>query len=144
MRDYQKYGFRWLKTIATYKFGGILADDMGFGKTIQAISLILDMKQRNKKCPPALIVCQSSLTLNWEVEIQRFASGLKTLTVIGGAGIAYRENYQGEIQCGDYLLSAFRKAHFDEDFLNRVGTHSLSNPKESSLVAEFICIYVDF
>lgn len=83
MRDYQKYGFRWLKTIAIYKFGGILADDMGLGKTIQAISLILDTKKRNSKQLPALIVCPSSLTLNWESEIERFAPSLKALVVIG-------------------------------------------------------------
>lgn len=100
MRDYQKYGFRWLKTIAAYKFGGILADDMGLGKTLQAISLILDMNksadgQTNKKTRrkpsaknkklPALIVCPSSLTLNWESEFNRFAPSLKTLVVIGAA-----------------------------------------------------------
>lgn len=85
MRDYQKYGFRWMKTIAAYKFGGILADDMGLGKTIQAISLILDMKQRSKKCLPSLIVCPSSLTLNWQAEFERFAPRLKTLVIIGTA-----------------------------------------------------------
>ncbi len=62
MRDYQKYGFRWMKTISAYKFGGILADDMGLGKTIQAISLILDMKQHKKKHLPTLSVV--SLTKN--------------------------------------------------------------------------------
>lgn len=100
MRDYQKYGFRWLKTIAAYKFGGILADDMGLGKTLQAISLILDMnkkanEQANKKTGrkpsaknkklPALIICPSSLTLNWESEFARFAPSLKTLVIIGTA-----------------------------------------------------------
>lgn len=98
MRDYQKYGFRWLKTIAAYKFGGILADDMGLGKTLQAISLILDMNKKanekakektgvkNKKLP-ALIICPSSLTLNWESEFARFAPSLKTLVIIGTASV---------------------------------------------------------
>lgn len=85
MRDYQKYGFRWLKTVAGYGFGGILADDMGLGKTIQAISLIQDMKQREETHLPCLVVCPSSLTLNWESELKRFAPSLRTLVVIGTA-----------------------------------------------------------
>ncbi len=32
LRYYQKIGFKWLKTIDKYKFGGILADDMGLRK----------------------------------------------------------------------------------------------------------------
>ncbi|WP_223879907.1 DEAD/DEAH box helicase [Paenibacillus spiritus] len=41
LRDYQRTGFRWLKTLARYRFGGVLADDMGLGKTIQAIAFLL-------------------------------------------------------------------------------------------------------
>ena len=41
LREYQKTGFRWLKTLDSYGFGGILADDMGLGKTIQVIALLL-------------------------------------------------------------------------------------------------------
>ncbi|MBQ8979468.1 MAG: SNF2 helicase associated domain-containing protein, partial [Oscillospiraceae bacterium] len=54
MRDYQQYGFHWLKTIASYGFGGILADDMGLGKTIQALALMLDAKKNGKT--PFLVV----------------------------------------------------------------------------------------
>ncbi|MGA9225299.1 MAG: SNF2 helicase associated domain-containing protein, partial [Mesobacillus sp.] len=40
LRDYQKQGFQWMKTLASYGFGGILADDMGLGKTLQSIAYI--------------------------------------------------------------------------------------------------------
>lgn len=85
MRDYQKYGFRWLKTICTYKFGGILADDMGLGKTVQAISLMLDEKERSDRHVTNLIVCPSSLVLNWENEIAKFAPQLRVISVMGTA-----------------------------------------------------------
>ncbi len=39
MREYQVYGFEWMKTLAYYRFGGILADDMGLGKTLQKYCL---------------------------------------------------------------------------------------------------------
>ena len=32
LREYQKIGFKWLKTLDNYQFGGILADDMGLRK----------------------------------------------------------------------------------------------------------------
>lgn len=82
LRNYQKEGFFWLKTISEYSLGGILADDMGLGKTIQAITLMLSAKNSDIKAP-SLVVSPSSLTLNWESEIKKFAPELNTMTVIG-------------------------------------------------------------
>jgi SNF2 family DNA or RNA helicase len=82
LRDYQKSGFKWLKTMARYKFGGILADDMGLGKTLQVIAFLLSEK-KEKKTSPSLIIVPTSLVFNWEEEINKFAPSLKLLLVHG-------------------------------------------------------------
>ncbi len=41
LREYQKYGYRWIRTLYHNGFGGILADDMGLGKTLQVICFLL-------------------------------------------------------------------------------------------------------
>lgn len=83
LRNYQKSGFRWLKTMASYGFGGILADDMGIGKTIQIIALLQDEKDHGNDCI-SLIVCPSSLLLNWQNEIDKFSENLSSLIISGG------------------------------------------------------------
>jgi SNF2 family DNA or RNA helicase len=40
LRNYQKTGYRWMRTLNELGFGGILADDMGLGKTLQVLSLL--------------------------------------------------------------------------------------------------------
>lgn len=105
MREYQVYGYKWMKTIADYGFGGILADDMGLGKTLQAIALILDAKQNNTKQITSLVICPSSLTLNWESEISKFAPSLKTLTIIGTA--AERRKKLAEIKEYDVIITSY-------------------------------------
>ena len=74
LRDYQVHGYKWMKTLASYGFGGILADDMGLGKTLQSITFILSVLPivRKRKLP-ILIVCPSSLTYNWLSEMKKFA-----------------------------------------------------------------------
>lgn len=84
LRNYQKTGFRWLKTMEAAGFGGILADDMGLGKTLQVIALLLDAREAGNDLP-SLVVCPASLILNWESEIHRFAPSLTVLPVMGPA-----------------------------------------------------------
>lgn len=84
LRTYQKIGYKWLKTLEQYKMGGILADDMGLGKTVQVLTVILSYIQENKeKAKNSIIVCPSSLTLNWYNEIQKFTPTIKTLVISG-------------------------------------------------------------
>ena len=82
LREYQKTGYRWLRTLETLGFGGILADDMGLGKTLQVITYLLSMKEENRT---SLIVCPASLVFNWEHELERFSPELKTLVIAGNA-----------------------------------------------------------
>ncbi|WP_248924517.1 DEAD/DEAH box helicase [Paenibacillus hamazuiensis] len=74
LRDYQKYGFEWLKTLAHYRFGGILADDMGLGKTVQSIAYLVSvLPEIRERGMPVLVVAPASLVYNWRNELSRFA-----------------------------------------------------------------------
>ncbi len=103
LRDYQKTGYRWLKTLAKYQMGGILADDMGLGKTIQVISVLLSEKEQTKK--PSLIVAPSSLVYNWESEIHKFAPSLKTQIIQGDP--ATRKQLIAKSDHHDILITSY-------------------------------------
>lgn len=79
LRNYQKQGFKWMKTLSDYSFGGILADDMGLGKTLQAITLLKSIDASKQ----SLVVAPTSLIYNWEDEIKKFAPDLKVCVISG-------------------------------------------------------------
>ncbi|MFZ3372100.1 MAG: DEAD/DEAH box helicase, partial [Desulfitobacteriaceae bacterium] len=81
LRDYQKTGFKWLKTLATFGLGGILADDMGLGKTLQVLSFILSEKASAPG--PALVIAPTSLIYNWQEEAKKFTPTLQVLVLEG-------------------------------------------------------------
>ena len=68
MLKFQEEGLYWMKTREddANVNGGILADEMGMGKTIQMISLILE-----QKFSPTLVVCPTAAVLQWRNEILR-------------------------------------------------------------------------
>ncbi|MED1555608.1 SNF2 helicase associated domain-containing protein [Bacillus paramycoides] len=84
MREYQTYGFEWMKTLAYYRFGGILADDMGLGKTLQSIAFIDSVlpEIREKKLP-ILVVSPSSLVYNWLSELKKFVPHIRAVIADG-------------------------------------------------------------
>lgn len=84
MRNYQKFGYRWLRTVEACGFGGILADDMGLGKTLQVIAVLLASRlEAQDNAGTALIVTPASLVYNWREEFTKFAPQMDVCVITG-------------------------------------------------------------
>jgi superfamily II DNA or RNA helicase len=83
LRAYQQEGLAWLQYLREHSLAGILADDMGLGKTAQALAHLLLEKEAGRLDQPALIVLPTSLIFNWKREAERFAPGLRVLSLHG-------------------------------------------------------------
>ena len=84
LRQYQKVGVQWLEMLDYYGLGGILADDMGLGKTVQLLCVICSYLEKHKNnSKPILVVCPSSLCLNWQNEIEKFTSNVSSIVIHG-------------------------------------------------------------
>lgn len=81
LRDYQKYGYKWLSYLVSNNLGACLADDMGLGKTLQAIALL--SKIHEKKNKKTMVIMPKSLIYNWENEILKFAPKLRAQIYYG-------------------------------------------------------------
>lgn len=109
LRDYQVEGFKWFRTLIDYGFGGILADDMGLGKTVQMISVIESLEDDL----PSIVVCPSSILLNWNDEINKFSKNLKVLCIMGTK--MERDELIKDISDYDVVITSFDYLRRDID-----------------------------
>ena len=56
-----------------------------FGKTIQLLAVVLDYVQNTTNPKPTIVVCPSSLSLNWQNEIKKFTPDLSSIVIHGNA-----------------------------------------------------------
>lgn len=84
LRPYQQAGVRWLYLLHRLGLGACLADDMGMGKTIQVLSLLLVLKRESSRerrdlenSAASILVAPASLLANWAAEAERFAPTLE-------------------------------------------------------------------
>lgn len=74
LRDYQKTGVSWLRTLRDSEMGALLADDMGLGKTLQALCAVTGR---------TLIVAPTSVYFAWKEQAARFRPDLRILSYYG-------------------------------------------------------------
>ncbi|MEO6867851.1 MAG: DEAD/DEAH box helicase, partial [Gaiellales bacterium] len=81
LRPYQLRGYAWLVMMGRLGLGACLADDMGLGKSVQALAAILQAREQaaeDSSVPvrPSLIVAPTSVLTNWRIECERFTPDL--------------------------------------------------------------------
>ena len=88
LQPHQLLGVRWLYKAAT-RGGGILADDPGLGKTLQAIATI-EALISSGWARRVLVVAPANLLANWQVEFRRWLGKTPAALniVVAGAGEA--------------------------------------------------------
>ena len=95
--------------------------DMGLGKTIQVISLILKLKEDKKIKGQILIVCPTTLVGNWAKEFDTFAKSIKTL-IYHGADRAFDNS-------ADVIITTFAILRIDlEEFKKKKRGSSKMKP----------------
>ncbi|KAH6896485.1 DNA repair protein rad16 [Coprinopsis sp. MPI-PUGE-AT-0042] len=107
---FQRESLHWMRKQETTEWkGGILADEMGMGKTIQIISLLVSSKAK-----PNLVIAPTVAIMQWRNEIATHTEGMKVLVWHGGS----RETDMDELKKFDVVLttyavleSCFRKQH---------------------------------
>jgi len=124
LRGYQKQGFQWLKTLAHYRFGGILADDMGLGKTLQSIAYIVSvLPDIRKRKMPILVITPSSLTYNWLNELNKFAPEIEAVVVDGDQ--TERRQLLRDVTDVDVIITSYPLLRRDLSEYTRLTFHSL-------------------
>lgn len=101
--SYQVLGAAWMKLRETgdvAPYGGILADQMGLGKTLQILAcMVANRPEPMDDIRATLIVCTASIAHQWEQEIQKHTQGVFPIIMRHRAG-----NRISGIMGADYLL----------------------------------------
>ncbi|KDO79527.1 hypothetical protein CISIN_1g004355mg [Citrus sinensis] len=82
LKSYQLKGVKWLISLWQNGLNGILADQMGLGKTIQTIAFLAHLKG-NGLHGPYLVIAPLSTLSNWVNEISRFVPSVSAIIYHG-------------------------------------------------------------
>jgi len=82
MRDYQLKGVKWLISLYQNGLNGILADQMGLGKTVQTIGFLSHLRSKGI-LGPYLVIGPLSTLSNWVSEFQRWTPDIPVILYHG-------------------------------------------------------------
>ena len=100
MRSYQLEGYEWMSTLWENGINGILAYEMGLGKTIQTVALFCHMYEMGVP-GPFMVVAPLSTVPNWVNEFKRFAPKVPCLLYHGNQQerAILREKLEDTVKC---------------------------------------------
>jgi DNA repair protein RAD16 len=132
LKPFQLEGVAWMKAMEKTEWGGgLLGDEMGMGKTIQAVSLIMS---DFPAAQPSLVLIPPVALMQWQQEIAAYTDGtLKTFVYHGtnahtkGATVKDLKKYHVILMSYNSLESMYRKQ--EKGFKRKGGLH-----KEKSII----------
>ncbi|TAQ89523.1 hypothetical protein B7494_g2183 [Chlorociboria aeruginascens] len=132
LKPFQLEGVAWMKAMEQTEWGGgLLGDEMGMGKTIQAVSLIMSDFPATQ---PSLVLIPPVALMQWQQEIADYTDGTLTTFVYHGTnaktkGISLKDlkKYNVILMSYNSLEAMYRKQ--EKGFKRKDGMH-----KEKSLI----------
>ncbi|KAI4973622.1 hypothetical protein ZWY2020_041403 [Hordeum vulgare] len=120
LKSYQIKGIKWLISLWQNGLNGILADQMGLGKTIQTIGFLAHLKG-NGMVGPYMVIAPLSTLSNWLNELSRFAPSLIGLIYHGDkvARAELRRKFMPKKVGPDFpiIITSFEMAMYDARLL---------------------------
>lgn len=101
LKDYQMVGVNWLISLFELGINGILADQMGLGKTIQTIAFLTFLKEKKKAAGPHLIVGPNTTIGNWYKEIRKWFPSARVVKLYA------RKEYREETFANELIKGKF-------------------------------------
>lgn len=105
LKQFQLEGLDWMvKQEKTFYRGGLLGDEMGMGKTIQAVSLIMsDYPQKD----PTLVVVPPVALMQWSSEIKEYTDGKLKVLVYHGSNTKSKAMTVKELKKFDVIMISY-------------------------------------
>lgn len=121
LKNYQLEGLQWLVSLYNNNLSGILADEIGLGKTIQTIALLAYLIEKKGCNGPFLIIVPLSTLSNWENEFNCWAPSINNIVYKGVPKIR-QEIYINNITNGKFhsVLSTFDFVVKDKKKLSKI------------------------
>eukprot|EP01035_Chromulina_nebulosa_P020964 gene20964-27168_t len=121
LHDYQLQGISWMTYMFQRGMPMILADQMGLGKTLQAIGFLCAIQQYCNQCGPYLIVVPLSVLSNWMSEIERFCPTLRAVRFHGPKNERERIKTEELIDLSDFdiVITTFEMLVAEANYFRR-------------------------
>lgn len=105
LKSFQLEGLNWMMQQEKTQYrGGLLGDEMGMGKTIQAVSLMMSDYPAGK---PSLVVVPPVALMQWQSEIKDYTDGKLKVLVYHNSNTKVKHLKKGDLESYDVIMISY-------------------------------------